>query len=103
MRMYAANSMRKTWSVPGFHSLRLQRRGHLFELAAHRAVDHFVAGGDAHAADQLLVQGDARLDPALQAPRDVPDEAGELRAVQREFGADLGLAHAFELVFQLAE
>src|SRR5438876_514489 len=49
--------------------LRFQRRGHLFELAAHRAIDHFVAGGDAHAADQLLVHGDARLDPALQAPR----------------------------------
>src|SRR3989449_2245587 len=83
--------------------LRFQRRGHLFELAAHRAIDHFVAGGDAHAADQLLVHGDARLDPALQAPRDVRDEAVDLRVVQRKGGADLGLDHAFELVFQLDE
>src|SRR5713101_10036688 len=85
------------------YSLRFQRRGHLFEPAAHRAVDHFVAGGDAHAADQLLVHGDARLDPALQAPRDVRDEAVDLRVVQRKGGADLGLDHAFELVFQLDE
>src|SRR5712691_5519094 len=84
-------------------SLRLQRRGHLFELAAHRTIDHFVAGGDAHAADQLLVQRDARLDPALQAPRDVRDEAVDLRVVQRKGGADLGLDHALELVFQLEE
>src|SRR5881296_2349015 len=83
--------------------LRFQRRGHLFELAAHRAIDHFVAGGDAHAADQLLVHGDARLDPALQAPRDVRDEAVDLRIVQRKGGADLGLDHALELVFQLDE
>src|SRR5882762_5019922 len=84
-------------------SLRFQRRGHLFELAAHRAVDHFVAGGDAHAADQLLVHGDARLDPALQAPRDVRDEAVDLRVVQRKGGADLRFDHAFELVLQLGE
>src|SRR5437660_6615655 len=83
--------------------LRLQRRGHLFELAAYRTIDHLVAGGDAHAADQLPVQGDARLDPALQAPRDVRDEAVDLRVVQRKGGADLGLDHAFELVFQLGE
>src|SRR5438094_4248289 len=101
--MCGANSMRKTRSVPGFHSLRLQRRGHLFELAAHRAIDHFIAGRDAHAADQLLVYGDARLDPALQAPRDVRDEAVDLRIVQRKGGADLGLDHALELVFQLDE
>src|SRR2546422_2244125 len=80
-----------------------QRRGHLFELAAHRAVDHFVPGGEGHAVDQLLVHGDARLDPALQAPRDVRDEAVDLRVVQRKGGADLGLDHAFELVFQLDE
>src|SRR6266571_1887532 len=61
---------------------RLQGRGHLFELAAHRTIDHFVAGGDAHAADQLLVHGDARLDPALQAPRDVRE------AVVRDEHAD---------------
>src|SRR2546427_3037173 len=83
--------------------LRFQRRGHLFELAAHRAIDHFVAGGDAHAADQLLVHGDARLDPALQAPRDVRDEAVDLRVVERKSGADLRFDHAFELVLQLDE
>src|SRR5207249_3178946 len=80
-----------------------QRSGHLFELAAHRTVDHFVACGDAHAADQLLVQCDARLDPALQAPRDVGDEAVDLRVVQGKGGADLRLDHAFELVLQLDE
>src|SRR5436309_11107758 len=83
--------------------LRFQRRGHLFELAAHRAIDHFVAGGDAHAADQLLVHGDARLDPALQAPRDVRDEAVDLRVIERKSGADLRFDHAFELVLQLDE
>src|SRR5438477_1955516 len=80
-----------------------QRRGPIFELAAHRAIDHFVAGGDAHAADQLLVHGDARLDPALQPPRDVRDEAVDLRVVQGKGGADLRLDHAFELVLQLDE
>src|SRR6266513_384977 len=80
-----------------------QRRGHLFELAAHRTIDHFVAGGDAHAADQLLVHGDARLDPALQSPRDVRDEAVDLRVVERKSGADLRFDHAFELVLQLDE
>src|SRR6267143_792219 len=85
------------------HSSGFQRRGHLFELAAHRAVDHFITGRDAHAADQLLVHGDVRLDPALQAPRDVRDEAVDLRVVQRKGGADLGLDHAFEPVLQLAE
>src|SRR6266513_2714090 len=80
-----------------------QRRGHLFELAAHRTIDHFVAGGDAHAADQLLVHGDARLDPALQSPRDVGDEAVDLRVVQRKCGADLRFDHAFELDPQLDE
>src|SRR5205823_14504599 len=81
----------------------LQRRGHIFELAAHRAIDHFVAGGDAHAADQLLVHGDARLDPALQPSRDVRDEAVDLRVVQGKGGADLRLDDAFELVLQLDE
>src|SRR6266513_2091490 len=80
-----------------------QRRGHLFELAAHRTIDHFVAGGDAHAADQLLVHGDARLDPALQSPRDVRDEAVDLRVVERKSGADLRFDHAFEIVLQLDE
>src|SRR5712692_6602037 len=84
-------------------SLRFQRRGHLFKPAAHRTVDHFVAGRDAHAADQLLVHGDARLDPALQAPRDVRDETVDLGVVERKGGADLGLDHAFELVLQLDE
>src|SRR3981081_3458195 len=73
------------------------------ELAAHRVVYHFVAGGDAHAADQLLVQGDARLHPALQAPRDVRDETVDLRVVKRKGGADLGFDDALALVFQLDE
>src|SRR5882672_9299299 len=80
-----------------------QRGGHVFELAAHRAVDYFVAGRDAHAADQLLVQGNARLDPALQAPRDVRDQTVDLRVVQRKGRADLGFDDALALVFQLDE
>src|SRR5437773_6961478 len=96
-------SLRMTNVIPRIHTSRFQRRGHLFELAAHRTIDHFVAGGDAHAANQLLVHGDARLDPALQAPRDVRDEAVDLRVVQRKSGADFRFDHAFELVLQLDE
>src|SRR6266853_1178433 len=93
----------KTDHLQLLHSSGFQRRGHVFELAAHRIIDHFVAGGDAHAPDQLLVHGDARLDPALQAPRDVRDEAVDLRVVQRKGGEDLDFDHAFELVLQLDE
>src|SRR2546422_4776041 len=87
-------------AVLRIHSSALQRGGHVFELAAHRAVDHLVAGRDAHAPDQLLVQGDVRLDPALQAPRDVRDEAGDLRVVQLEGGADLGFDDGLALVLE---
>src|SRR5260221_5659291 len=82
-------------------SLRLQRRGHLFELAAHRTIDHFVAGGDAHAADQLLVEGDPPLDPALHAPRDVRDEAVGLPDVTREDWSVIRLCTAFEVLLSL--
>src|SRR6266568_2784355 len=85
------------------HSSRLQRRGHVGELAAHRAVDHFVADDDAHAADQLLVHGDARLHPAPEAPPEVRHEAVDLGVVQRKRGADLGLDHALAPVLELLE
>src|SRR5215467_7066986 len=81
-----------------WNSLSFQRRGHLFELAADRAVDDLVADGDAHAADQLAVERDARLHAPLEAPRDVGDQRVDLRVVERERGADVGLEHALALV-----
>src|SRR6266498_1105121 len=85
------------------HSSAFQRGGHVFQPAAHRGVDDFVADGDAHAPDQLLVQGDVRLHPALEAPLEVGDEARELRVVEPESRADLRLDHAFVRVLQLQE
>src|SRR6266536_2061011 len=85
------------------HPSAFQRGGHVFQPAAHRGVDDFVADGDAHAPDQLLVQGDVRLHPALEAPLEVGDEARELRVVEPESRADLRLDHAFVRVLQLQE
>src|SRR6266568_3549583 len=85
------------------HSSAFQRGGHVFQPAAHRGVDDFVADGDAHAPDQLLVQGDVRLHPALEAPLEVGDEARELRVVEPESRSDLRLDHAFVRVLQLQE
>src|SRR5260221_6817310 len=84
-------------------SLAFQRRRHVFELAAHRAVDDFVADGDVHAADQLAIERDARLHAALEAPGYVRDQARDLRIVERKGAADLGLEHAFALVLQRRE
>src|SRR3974390_1866656 len=72
-------------------SLTFQCRRHGLELAAHRAVDHLVADGDVDAADQLLVDDDARLHAALEAPRHVRDQRIGLRVVERKGGADHGL------------
>src|SRR5882762_6779189 len=44
-----------------------------------------------------------RTTPALHAPRDVRDEAVDLRVVERKGGAELRFDHAFELVLQLDE
>src|SRR6266567_2993055 len=85
------------------HSSAFQRGGHVFQPAAHRGVDDFVADGDAHAPDQLLVQGDVGLHPALEAPLEVGDEARELRVVEPESRSDLRLDHAFVRVLQLQE
>src|SRR6266849_2175967 len=85
------------------HPSAFQRGGHVFQPAAHRGVDDFVADGDAHAPDQLLVQGDVRLHPALEAPLEVGDEARELRVVEPESRADLRLDHALVRVLQLQE
>src|SRR5690349_2949880 len=80
-----------------------QRRGHVRELAAHRPVDHLVAHGDVHAANQFPVHGDARLDAALEAPGDVGDQAVDLRVVERKGAADLRLEHAIALVIERGE
>src|SRR6266581_3963015 len=85
------------------HPSAFQRGGHVFQPAAHRGVDDFVADGDAHAPDQLLVQGDVRLHPALEVPLEVGDEARELRVVEPESRADLRLDHALVRVLQLQE
>src|SRR5689334_23363389 len=77
--------------------------GHGRELAAHRAVYHFIADLHPHAADQFLVNRYLSVHLAPIAALEIRGQRRGLRGVQRKGAFDYRLHHTLALILQLRE